>query len=182
MVYDTSFHGIDVKAAFLSSGNFGEVAFFHENACYITGHEYGFSRNAATNMMEFYVANNANCFPPNSGNTSCWNGSTWLTSNSDSFQMPNVGLNSQGNYEYYYSAFINLNPSTNQFYFWVMIQDPGTFVYVYKQQFVPPSVPQADMKALTSGAGYITTVLQNANGAAYNAGGNFRLYGTWIGR
>jgi hypothetical protein len=178
---NSTFKGIDVKAAFLSSGMFEEVAFFHENPCYITGREYGFDRNASANSMVFYVANNANCFPQNSGMTSCWNGSSWLTSIRNNYAMPNVSKNSQGNYEYYYAAFVYFDSAANKYAFYLTIQDPGTFNYIWHETFIPPSVPQSDVIALESGTGYVTTTLQSQV-TTTNAGGNFQVYGVWIGR
>jgi hypothetical protein len=180
---NSTFKGIDVKAAFLSSGMFEEVAFFHENPSYITGREYGFDRNASTNSIEFYVANNANCFPPNIGQTSCWNGSSWLKSTRDNYPVPNEPPNSfkDNSYVYYYAAFVYFDHAANEYAFYLTIQDPGTFDYVWSETFVPPFVPQSDVMALESGTGYITTTLQSQV-TTTNPGGNFQVSGVWIGR
>ncbi len=183
---NSSITGIDVKGAFLSSGSYNEVLFFHESLCYIGGREYGFERQSGGSTVQFYVANNANCFTYNTSDTACSydSGSTWVTSIRDNYpsgiSLP--GVNSQGNYKYYYSAFVFYDSNDGKYKFKISIQDPGTFTYVFDQPWCPPNVPQSDMQALASATGYITTVLQSGSPDSSNPGGSLVIDGVWIGR
>ena len=179
--------GFEILATFGSSGFFDESAFFSESPCYIGDIEYGFSRNAATNLLDFYWATNANCPEPAPDGSECHEehntSSPLMHSTGGSVRLSGLKFDvgdsifNTGQKDYY-GAFLYFDSAASRYRFYVRIRDgsSGAVKVTIPAIDLCPAGEPCDFGNLmptfyNTGNGYLTTTLGKYPGQEESLGG-----------